>query len=90
MTDTQLYLAIGLPTLAVLIGVLINASYWSAMNGRMQSSESRMTALEARFTGLEARFGALEARIEAKFDILVGKVMEMDNRLVRLEERLRH
>jgi hypothetical protein len=83
MTDTQLYLAIGLPTLAVLIGVLINASYWSAMNGRIQSLENRMTALVA-------RFNALGTRIEAKFDILVGKVMEMDNRLVRLEERLRH
>jgi len=77
MTDTQLYLTIGLPTLAVLVGILANAAYWVAMNGRIQSLETRFGTLEAR---LEARMSSLEA----KFDLLVGKVIEINNRLVRL------
>ena len=80
MTDQQLYLSIGIPTLAVLIAVLVNIGYFIAINNRLGALEIR---LDARITGLETKF-------DTKFDILVGKVIEMDNRIVRLEERLKH
>ena len=74
MTDTQLYLAIGIPTIAILIGILING---------MQFSHAT-TAMNARFFSLEARLGSVATRLEA----LISKIMELDARLTRLEERL--
>jgi hypothetical protein len=76
MSEQQLYIAVGLPTIVALIGILVNIGYFVAINGRIGSLETR---LDNRMTSLEA-----------KFDILVGKVVELDNRLVRLEERLKH
>ena len=76
MTDTQLYLAIGIPGLMVLIGMLVNAGFFVALNGRMSA--------------LETRFQTLENKFDTRFDLLLGKVIELDNRLTRLEERLKH
>ncbi len=70
MTGVQLYLAIGIPTLAVLIGILTNVIQWNAMN--------------ARFNSLEARFNGLDI----KFDTLTGKVIDVDNRVTRIEAKL--
>jgi hypothetical protein len=74
MTDQQLYLSIGVPTLVVLIGILVNVGYFVATNGRINHLENRLDARSNSF--------------EAKFDLLVGKVIEVDNRLTRIEERL--
>jgi len=76
MNDQQLYIAVGLPTIVALIGILVNIGYFVALNGRIGSLE----------TWLDSRINSLEA----KFDILVGKVVELVNRLVRMEERLKH
>ena len=70
MTDVQLYLAIGIPTLAVLRGILTNVIQWNAVN--------------ARFNSLEARFNGLDI----KFDTLTGKVIDVDNRVTRIEAKL--
>jgi hypothetical protein len=69
MTDTQLYLAIGVPVAMnllgfTLIGIMLN---WT---------NQRLTAIEARLLSLEARVGALETRVgllEQGFDILMKK-----------------
>jgi hypothetical protein len=63
MTNMQLYLAAGLPTIAVLVGILMNAVLYNSLNSRMTS-------------------------MEVKFDLIMGKLAELDNRLTRLEERL--
>ena len=63
MSNTQLYLAAGLPTIAVLVGILRNAVLYNSLNSRMTS-------------------------MEVKFDLIMGKLAELDNRLTRLEERL--
>jgi len=76
MTDQQLYLAIGLPSLLALIGILVNLSYFVVLSGRIQHIESR----------LDARMSSLET----KFDVLIGKVVELDNRLTRVEEQIKH
>jgi hypothetical protein len=70
VTDVQLYLAIGIPTIAVLIGILTNVIQWNAIN--------------ARFNSLEARFNNLDV----KFDTLTGKVIDVDNRVTRIEAKL--
>jgi hypothetical protein len=76
MTDSQLYLAIGLPSVVALIGILVNIGYFIAINGRMGNIESRMQSLEQKF--------------DTRFDLLMGKLFELDNRLTRVEEQLKH
>ena len=83
MTEFQLYLAIGMPTIAVLVGMLVNSNQVNTINGRMGA------AIESRIAQSEARLDTRMASLENKFDLLVGKVIELDNRLTRLEERLK-
>ena len=45
MTDAQLYLAIGLPSVVALIGILVNVGYFIALNGRMTALETRMNTI---------------------------------------------
>jgi hypothetical protein len=81
VTDVQLYLVIGIPTLAVLIGILTNVIQWNAMNARFNSVETRFSNLETRVDG---RFNNLDV----KFDTLTGKVIDVDNRVTRIEAKL--
>jgi hypothetical protein len=71
MTDTQLYLAIGLPVFAFLMNIMAGILQHSSTMARFTSLE---TTMNARFTGIENRFTSLEAR----FDTLTGKVIEID------------
>lgn len=66
MNNVQLYIAIGIPTLAVLVGILINSGQFHHAAG-----------------AINARLASVETRV----DLLVGKVMDFDGRLIRLEER---
>ena len=76
MTDSQLYLALGLPSFVALIGILVNTAYYLGLNSRMTSLETRLQALEHKF--------------DTRFDLLMGKLFEVDNRLTRVEEQLKH
>lgn len=95
MTDLQLYLAIGVPSFAVLLGILSNVIGFTLMNSRLSAMEARVTSLEGRMDNRmamletrQANFEArLEIRIDARFDMLMGKVDEIDTRLTRIEER---
>ena len=75
MTDQQLYLSIGIPTFAVLIGILLNGFLYNALNSRIASLEARMLSLETTVT--------------ARFDLMMGKLMELDTRLSVLEDRFK-
>jgi hypothetical protein len=50
MNGTQLFMAVGMPTLAVLIGVLVNHWHVSAINARVtdvrQDMDARLKRLE--------------------------------------------
>ena len=60
------------PTIiTVLIGILIN-------NGRFADMGARMMGLESRLTNLEHKF-------DTRFDLLLSKVVDVDNRLTRIE-----
>jgi hypothetical protein len=67
MSDTQLYFAIGIPVFTVLVGFIGTVMQVNTINARITSLE---TTFNSRFTSLEARF-----------ETLIGKVIEMDNRL---------
>lgn len=61
------------------IGIPVFAIIMAMVGGMFQFS-----ALSARFTSMENRFTSLETR----FDALIGKVIEIDNRLTRVEALL--
>jgi hypothetical protein len=84
VTDIQLHLAIGIPTIAVLIGILTNVIHHSAVNSRFNSVDARFGSLDARFSNIDARFNNLDVR----FDTLTGKVIDVYNRVTRIEAKL--
>ncbi len=79
MTDQQLYLSIGIPTFAVLIGILLNGFLYNALS----------SGLNSRMASLEARMLSLETTMTARFDLMMGKLMELDTRLSVLEDRFK-
>ena len=42
MSEQQLYLAVGLPTVVALIGIMVNIGYFVAINARIGSLETRL------------------------------------------------
>jgi uncharacterized membrane protein (DUF106 family) len=83
MTDTQLHLAVGLPIIAILTSLTVSILQISAIRGEVARIHEDMRALRAEF---REDMRALRADLNA----LTGKVIEIDNRLNRIEERLEH
>ena len=82
------------PTMiAVLIGILINNARMGDMFRNISSLEVRIGNLENRVTSMEnrldARITALDHKFDVRFDMLLGKIEEIDNRLTRLEAQRR-
>jgi hypothetical protein len=69
MTDTQLYLAIGLPILAVLTSLTISLVQLSGIREDMRA--------------MRAEFREELRAFRADLNTLTGKVIEIDNRLER-------
>lgn len=80
MTDTQLYLSIGLPTLAVVLGMILNGFLFNAISARMSSLE---TVLSARMNSLESHMVSLEEQMH----LMIGKIGELDTRISIPEDR---
>jgi hypothetical protein len=98
MTDVQLYFAIGLPVFAFLLNIALGVMQTNSLQARITSAETNMNArfaslesnTNARFSSLESGMNARFTSLESRFDTLTGKVIEIDNRLTRVEERLLH
>lgn len=69
MTDTQLYLATGVPLIAILISMTLSLVQISGIRGDMR---------------------AMRTDFREDMRALTGKVVEVDNRLTRIEERMEH
>jgi hypothetical protein len=74
MTDLQLYILVAIP----LVGILANTGLFIHLSGTMNM----------RFAALESKMDSRFERMEARFDTLMGKVIEIDNRLTRVEDRM--
>jgi hypothetical protein len=77
MDNVQLYLAIGVP-------IVFNGLMFT---GLAVTTTSRMAALDSRMSGIESRMTALENTLTARFDLIMGRLMDLDTRLTRLGER---
>ena len=85
MTDSQLYFAIGVPVFAIVLNMIAGIMQHDALGARFTSIENRFTSIENRFSALEANINARFASLEARFETLTGKVIEIGNRLTRVE-----
>ncbi len=66
MSNIQFCLTIGIPTFAVLIGMLMDAIQFKSLHARFSSMDARLSSQDARrVIDLDNRF----TRIEAKLDI---------------------
>lgn len=74
MTDLQLYILVAIP----LVGILANTGLFIHLSGTMN----------IRFAALESKMDSRFERMESRFDTLMGKVIEIDNRLTRVEDRM--
>jgi Mg2+/Co2+ transporter CorB len=109
MTNIQLYLAIGIPIIAVLTSLTVSmlqiSGIRSDMRGFRAESREDLHGIRAEFredlrgirAGLREDMLAIRAdlredmlAIRADLSALTGKVVEIDNRLTRIEERLEH
>jgi hypothetical protein len=77
MNNVQLYLAIGVP-------IVFNGLMFTVL---AVMTTSRMAALDSRMSGIQARMTALENTLTTRFDLIIGRWMDLGTRLTRLEER---
>ena len=88
MTNEQLYLAIGVPTLlnAAMMGLLI-----AYINAKFSAVNDRFLSVDRRFEMMEKRFDAIDRRFDEMRDLWrseLHRVEEvLDARLKHLEER---
>ncbi|MBV8731901.1 MAG: hypothetical protein JO336_19000 [Acidobacteriia bacterium] len=81
-------LAVGLPTLAVLIGILVNNARLTDLRVHIAAQfDAERRANTANIDRLADRMDRLETRIDNLEKALLGKIEDIDNRLSRLEDR---
>lgn len=73
-----------IPTLAVLVGILLNQTGISRLESRMSSMETR---LDGRINSLAGEIIALRKQLHDDIVMLVGRDTDKSERLARLEER---
>ena len=63
MNDARFYLAIGLPTVTVLVGIGMNVGYFIALNGRMTRIEERLDRVMGSINELVKRLTRVEIKL---------------------------
>ena len=98
MTDTQLYLAIGVPVFsnAIFFGLLmayINAKFegvdrrFEAVNQRFEAVNQRFEGIDQRFEGINQRFEAINQRFDDMRDLWRSELHRVEE---VLDARLKH
>jgi hypothetical protein len=63
MTDGQLYLSIGLPSIVALVGILVNVGYFVSLNSRMPRLEDKIDMLTGKVAGVHNRVVRIEDKL---------------------------
>ena len=71
--------------LTVLIGILLNNGRFGDLNSRMAAFESRLGGFEGRLAHIDNKLASIEHKFDTRFDLLLSKVADVDNRLTRME-----
>ncbi|WP_419805806.1 hypothetical protein [Terriglobus sp.] len=87
-TEVILALAVALPTITALVGVLLSQSNYSKLDVRLAQVESRLDGcISAIKSELDARITALENRFHSDMMMVIGKLTELEVRVAKLEEK---
>jgi hypothetical protein len=88
MADTQSILTVGLPTLAVLIGILVNNSRFNDFNSRLSELRSDMNRrFDDTNRRFDDRFDDMNHRIEDTRDLLRAEFLRVEQ---VLDARVKH
>jgi hypothetical protein len=87
MTNTQLHLALGVPIIAVITSLMISLIQISGIRDDMRGMRSDF---RQDLHGIRSEFHEDLHSLRSDVRVLTGKVVEIDNRLTRIEERLEH
>lgn len=77
-------LAVALPTITALVGILLGRGDYAKLDARLSASENR---LDSRMSGLESRITNLDNRFHADMLQVIGKLTELEVRVARVEEK---
>ena len=69
MTNLQLALSIGIPSLLVLVGIFLNNARFGAIDNRFTAMDARM---DNRFTAIDGRLDRMQADL-SQFYIILGR-----------------
>jgi hypothetical protein len=73
-----------IPTLAVLVGILLNLNGLNRLEARIHSLDARVTSLEAK---VDTRIDTLSRQLSEGILMLMGRDTDKAERIARLEER---
>ena len=66
MTDAQLYLAIGLPTITALVGIMVNIGYFIVTNSRIQRLEEKIDILTGKVAEVDSEMARVKEHLGMK------------------------
>lgn len=64
MTNLQLALSIGIPSLLVLVGIFLNNARFNSIDARFSGVDARFSTIDNRFNSIDNRFTGIEARLD--------------------------
>jgi septal ring factor EnvC (AmiA/AmiB activator) len=94
VTNLQLYIAIGIPIIAVLASLTVSLLQVSGIRAELTGIRADLRQQAADFREdlrhQAANFREDMQQMRADLRTMTGKIVEIDNRLTRLDERLEH
>jgi flagellin-like hook-associated protein FlgL len=81
VSNIQLLITIGLPMLALAFGLYLN-------DRRFEGISTRIGDINARIDDLRTDLGGRITRVETSIDNLTSKLVDLDNRVVKIETKL--
>jgi hypothetical protein len=86
MTNTQLYMAIVIPSLFALLGIVTNITLYVFLAGRLdRSTDVLRTEMRADRAELIGKIDKLAERVHDDMQNIMGRDREMDKRVMKLE-----
>ncbi len=69
----------------------MNVVQFNSIIARFSGQDARFSSIDASFNSIEASFNSVDARfnnLAIAPDTLIGKIVELDNRVTRMEAKL--
>ncbi len=79
MTDAQLYIALGVPSLMALLSIGVNIALYLHLSSTMNT---RFDGVDRKFDAVDRKFESIERRLE----MIQGDTHQMDIRITKLEK----